>query len=80
MSDKPSPIEPWVPKEFAFYGALLGLMVGVVHAYVHAFWSRTGDANVVEHVLWETVISMVAGAALSAILAVIRNRLAQNRS
>ncbi|MBM6584034.1 hypothetical protein ILT44_27930 [Microvirga sp. BT689] len=75
MSNKPSPVEPWDLKEFAFYGALLGLFFGVVNAYVHAFWSQPHDHNEIKHILWMMVVYVGAGAALSATLAVIRNRL-----
>jgi len=48
---------------------LLGLIVGIVHA----FWSQPHDHNESEHILWNIVVYVVAGADLSAVIAAIRN-------
>ncbi len=45
---------PWDTKYFALYGAMLGAVVSIIHADVHAFWDQTLDDWVFEHVLWTT--------------------------
>lgn len=75
MADKPAPTKPWNTKRFALSGAMLGFVLGVGHAYVHAFWSRALSHDVIEHILWRWVLCVVAGAALLAAAAALRNRL-----
>jgi hypothetical protein len=79
MSHPPEPTKPWNPRDFAFYGGLLGLALGVIHAFGHAFWSQPSDDHPVEHLLWEMALSIVTGAALPAFVAVIRNWLMRDR-
>ena len=64
---------PWNTKQFALYGAVIGFVVGIVHAYVDAFWSQTADDQVIEHILWPMGLRVVAGAALLGAVAIIRN-------
>ncbi|WP_457094521.1 hypothetical protein [Microvirga sp. P5_D2] len=73
MSNRPDPQQRWSTREFAFYGALLGLLVGVVHNYVHAFWDTSYEGDVSTHILTEMVIFIVGGAAGLAAVAAIRN-------
>ena len=73
MSSRPKPTKPWNSKVLAHYGAVLGFVLGIIHAYVHAFWSRNPDDRVIEHILWTIIFRVVAGAALLAAVAVIRN-------
>jgi uncharacterized membrane protein YedE/YeeE len=75
MSSRPKATKPWNPKVLAHYGAVLGFVLGIIHAYVHAFWSQNPDDHVIEHILWTIIFRVVAGAALLAGVAVIRNRL-----
>ncbi len=63
----------WNAKQFALYGAALGFVLGIVHAYVHAFWSQTPEVDVIEHILWTMGLRVVAGAALLGAVAIVRN-------
>ena len=63
----------WDTKRFAFYGALLGMVVGVIHNYFDAFWGQVSDATQTTDFLPEIVILMLAGAALLAAVSAIRN-------
>jgi hypothetical protein len=69
MSNRPTPRK----RDFAFYGAGLGLVVGIGHAYVHAFWGQAYGHNEIEHTLWRMAGFIGGGAALSAAIAVIHN-------
>lgn len=73
MSDGPRPRQVWDAKGLAFYGAVLGFLVGIGHAYVHAFWSQPHGENEIEHILLRIVIFVGAGAVSSAAIAMIRN-------
>jgi uncharacterized membrane protein YeaQ/YmgE (transglycosylase-associated protein family) len=68
--------EPWGTKFFALCGAILGMIVGLVHAYDHAFFrpSALGEIN---HVQARTILCPVIGAVLLAAESAIRNRLKQ---
>ncbi|KFG70982.1 hypothetical protein [Microvirga sp. BSC39] len=73
MSNRREPAKPWTPKRFWFYVALLGLIAGIAHTYVHAFWRQPHNHSESEHILWSMLVYVVAGAALSAMIAAIRN-------
>ena len=72
MSNGPRQTHPWNTKRFAFYGALLGFTVGIINAYVHAFWSPPADDEL-PHLLTQMTVFVVAGAASLAATAAIRN-------
>lgn len=69
MSNRPKATTPWSVRDFAVYGALLGFVLGIVHA----FWSQTVEDHSVGHLLWEITLSMGVGAVLPAAIAVVRN-------
>jgi disulfide bond formation protein DsbB len=77
MSNGPRATKSWNTKQFALSGAILGFVVGIGHAYVHAFWSPTLNDSVIEHILWRMALYVVAGAALLAAVSPLRNRLVQ---
>jgi len=56
---------PWNTKRLALTGAILGVAVGIVHAYVHAFWSERA-IDVITHVQIRMIIFPAIGAALLA--------------
>jgi len=66
MSNKPNPRKPWDTTSFALCGAALGFVLGIVHAYVHAFWSQAQEDDLIGHILWTFTFRVVAGAALFA--------------
>jgi hypothetical protein len=73
VSNKPDPQQRWSKKELAFYGGLLGLLVGVVHSYVHAFWSPPFEDDLLTHILGQMALFIGSGAAGLAAVAAIRN-------
>ena len=73
MSNKPSPGKPWDTTSFALCGAALGFVLVIVYAYAQAFWSQAQEDNLIGHILWTLTTRMVAGAALFAAIAMIRN-------
>ncbi len=73
MSNERKRKQRWNVKDFAVVGVWLGFAVGFIHAYVHAFWSQSHGHNEIDHILWRMVIFVVAGAALSAAIAVIHS-------
>jgi hypothetical protein len=70
--------QPWDTKRLALYGSGLGVLAGIIHAYVHAFWSLPVEDDVLTHVLTRMVIFIAAGASLLAAVSAIRNSLMQN--
>jgi uncharacterized membrane protein YeaQ/YmgE (transglycosylase-associated protein family) len=60
-------------KVLAHYGTVLSSVLGIIPAYVHAFWSQNPDDHVIEHILWTIIFRVVVGAALLAAVAAIRN-------
>jgi hypothetical protein len=79
MSNRPGSAEPWKTRRFALYGAVIGLVVGVVHVYDHAFWRKTPEDDLLTHVQTWMVVFIVAGAALLGAVSVIRNWFMQRR-
>jgi hypothetical protein len=71
--------ERWSTRSYAFNGALLGLFVGVVHSYVHAFWSPSSQGDLVLHIMTRMVTFILAGAAVFAAMSALRNWLMQRR-
>ena len=67
----------WDTISFATYGGLLGMLLAMMEQFCHAFcpasWSYTPEGDLFEHVLIEVVTFAVAGAALLAGIATIRN-------
>jgi hypothetical protein len=67
----------WDTLNLAFYGALLGMLGAMMEQFCHAFcpasWSYTPEGDLFAHVLIEVVAFAVAGAALLASIAAIRN-------
>jgi len=63
----------WSTKRFALFGAALGVFGGIIHNYVHAFWSHPVEENLIEHIQTRMVIFPVIGAAGLAAVAAIRN-------
>jgi hypothetical protein len=72
-NNEPGSAMPWNTKRLAGYGAMLGVVVSIIHAYVHAFWSQIPEDGLLEHVLWTIPFRVVAGAALFAAVSAIRN-------
>jgi len=73
MSNTPGSRKPWNTTSFALCCAALGFVLSIEHAYVHAFWSQAQEDDLIGHILWTFVARTVAGAALLAAVAVIRN-------
>jgi len=73
MSNRSGPQQRWNTKDFAFYGAMLGLIAGMVHSYVHAFWSPPFEGHLITHVLSKLVLFIGGGAAGLAAVSAIRN-------
>ena len=82
MSNGPKPQKRWDPKEFALYGALVGLIAGIMRNFYYALSGRIpGDPedDLLTHLLPEMILFVVAGAALLAAIAAIRNWLMLDR-
>lgn len=72
----------WDAIGLATYGGLLGILLAVIEQFCHAFCPASWDYSVREgdllsHVLIEVVAFAVAGAALLAGIAMIRNWLSR---
>ena len=73
MTKGREPRKRWDTGRFALYGAFLGFGVGVIHAYVHAFWSGTYDDFLLTHLLTQMVVSVGIGDAGFGAVSAIRN-------
>ena len=73
MSQGREPRKQWDTGRLALYGAFLGFGVGVIHAYVHAFWTGAYDEFLLTHLLSQLVLFVGAGATGLSAIAVIRN-------
>jgi hypothetical protein len=71
----------WDTISFAAYGGLLGMLLAMMEQFCHAFcpasWHYVPEGDLFEHVLIEVVAFAVAGAALLAGIAMIRNWLSR---
>jgi hypothetical protein len=67
----------WDTKRFALYGALLGLVGGMMLNFFEAFWGWVPGGDQATRVLSEMVIFVLAGASLLAAISAIRNWLVQ---
>jgi hypothetical protein len=65
----------WGTKSFALYGALLGLVGGMMLNFFDAFWGQVSDDHQAAPVLFKMVILVLAGASLLAAISATRNRL-----
>jgi hypothetical protein len=67
----------WDAIGLATYGGLLGMLLAMMEQFCHAFcpasWHYVPEGDLFEHVLIEVVAFAVAGAALLAATAMIRN-------
>ena len=63
----------WDTKGFALYGALLGLVGGMMLNFFDAFWGQVSDDHQAAPVLFEMVIFVLAGASLLAAISATRN-------
>ena len=63
----------WDTKGFALYGALLGLVGGMMLNFFDAFWGQVPDDDQAMDALSEMVIFILAGALLLAAISFIRN-------
>ena len=70
---------PWDTKRFALYGALLGMVGGIIRSFIDAFSRQAPDSDQTMHVLSVTVLFVVAGALLLAMVAAVRNWFLQSR-
>jgi hypothetical protein len=73
MTNKPGSTKPWKTAHFALYGAVIGLLVGIVHSYTHAFWSHALEDDLHTHVRNYMIGSIMTGAAILGAVSVIRN-------
>jgi hypothetical protein len=73
MSERPQSVKPWDTKRFAFYGAVLGVLVSIVHGYDHAFWRPYYEGDLLTHVLNQMVLFITSGTVGLAAVAAIRN-------
>ncbi len=73
----------WDTAHLAGYGALLGIVLGMLEQFCHAFcptsWDHSPGENLFIHVLIEVVIGAFAGATLFAAISALRNWLMQDR-
>jgi hypothetical protein len=79
MSSGPGPVKPWNTIGFALFGAALGVGVGIVHNFIHAFWSRTFQDDLLTHIVARMCLFTVAGAVILGAISAIRNRLMRAR-
>jgi hypothetical protein len=63
----------WDTKSFALYGALLGLVGGMMLNFFDAFLGQVPDDHQAAPVLFKMVILVLAGASLLAAIAATRN-------
>jgi hypothetical protein len=63
----------WDTKGFALYGALLGLVGGMMLNFFDAFLGQVPDDHQATPVLFKMVILVLAGASLLAAIAATRN-------
>jgi len=73
MSNRPGSKQRWSKRGLALYGGLLGLLVGVVHSFVHAFWSPPFEDDLVTHILGQMALFIGGGAVGLAAVAAILN-------
>ncbi|MPR11716.1 hypothetical protein [Microvirga tunisiensis] len=77
----PKPRSRWDAIGLATYGGLLGMLLAMMEQFCHAFcpasWHYVPEGDLFEHVLIEVVAFAVAGAALLAGIAMIRNWLSR---
>jgi hypothetical protein len=69
MSKRPQLVKPWDTKRFAFYGAVLGVLVNIDHA----FWRLYSEDDLLTHVLKQMILFVTSGTLGLAAVAVIRN-------
>jgi len=62
VSNGLGPKQSWNTKILALYVAGLGILVGIIHAYVHAFWSPPVEDDVLRHIVTRMILSAGAGA------------------
>jgi hypothetical protein len=82
MSSGPKPQKRWDPKDFGFYGALLGLIAGIMRNFYYALRGQIPDVpedDLLTYLPPEMILFVVAGAALLAAIAAIRNWLMLDR-
>ncbi|WP_262300049.1 hypothetical protein [Microvirga sesbaniae] len=63
----------WDTRSFALYGALLGLVGGMMLTFFDAFWGQVPDDHQATHVVVEMVIFVLAGATVLAAISSIHN-------
>jgi hypothetical protein len=71
--------ESWSIRASAFYGAGLGVIVGIAHSYVHAFWSPSPSDGLTSHLIAQFALFIGAGAVGFAAVSAIRNWLVRRR-
>jgi hypothetical protein len=73
----------WDTEACAFYGALLGALLGLTEQFCHAFCPsalrHTPRGSLFAHILIEVAIGAFAGAALFAAISLIRNWLIRDK-
>jgi hypothetical protein len=73
----------WNTAHLSGYGALLGIVLGMLQQFCHVFcpasWLHSPGENLFTHVLIEVVIGAFAGATLLAAISALRNWLMQDR-
>jgi hypothetical protein len=77
MSKEVGSTKRWDTMHLALYGALLGIFVGMVEQFCHAFclpfWPQISGDDLFAHILIEVVAFALAGASLLAAISAIRN-------
>jgi hypothetical protein len=63
----------WDTKRCALYGALLGLVAGMMRNLFDAFWGQVPEDNKATHILFAMVTFVLAGASLLAAISAVRN-------
>jgi hypothetical protein len=71
--------ELWSIRASAFYGAGLGVITGIAHSYVHAFWSPSPSDGPTAHLIAQFALFVGVGAVGFAAVSAIRNWLVRGR-
>ena len=83
MNTRHRATKPWNTASLAVYGALLGMSLGVMEQFCHAFCPsslrHTPGGNLLTHVLIEVAIGAFVGATSVAIISTVRNWLISNK-
>lgn len=69
----------WHTLSLAGLGALVGLLMAIMHNFYDAFWSESPDGNIFFYLMTRVMVYALAGALVLGVISAIRNWLVQNR-